>query len=119
MHERACLFMQILGRIKIVLAWLIGLALVFAAVNKNDPYLISLRGAGNAVIVVSSLLVVALMIRRGVWGGGWRGRWLLLLWILPSVSMLGAETSFEIRKWRVLNTDVARAQLLGRHFVVG
>jgi beta-N-acetylhexosaminidase len=119
MHERTSLFMQILGRIKIVLAWLIGLALVFAAVNRNDPYLISLRGAGNIVIVVASFLVVALLVRRGVWGGGWRGRLLLLLWALPSLSMLGAETSFEIRKWRVLNTDVARAQLLGRHFVVG
>jgi beta-N-acetylhexosaminidase len=120
MHERAALFMQIPRRLGIVSAWLIGLALVFAAVNKNDPYLISLRGAGNAVIVVSSLLVVALLVRRGVWGGGWQGRLLLLLlWVLPSLSMLSAETSFEVRKWRVLNTDVARAQLLGRHFVVG
>src|ERR1700692_3659895 len=73
MHERAALFMQIPRRLGIVSAWLIGLALVFAAVNKNDPYLISLRGAGNAVIVVSSLLVVALLVRRGVWGGGWQG----------------------------------------------
>ena len=111
--------MQIPRRLGIVSAWSIGLALVFAAVNKNDPYLIALRGAGNIVIAVSSLLVVALLVRRGVWSGGWRGRSLLLLWVLPSLSMLGAETSFEIRKSRVLNTDVARAQLLGRHFVVG
>ena len=112
--------MQILNRIKLVSAWLIGLALVFAAVNKDDPYLISLRGAGNAVIVVSSLLVVALLVRRGGWtGGGWLGRLLLLLWVLPLVSMLGAKTSFEVRKSRDLNTDVARAQFLGRHFVVG
>ena len=112
--------MQILNRIKLVSAWLIGLALVFAAVNSNDPYLISLRGAGNAVIVVSSLLVVALLVRRGGWtGGGWLGRLLLLLWVLPLVSMLGAKTSFEVRKSRDLNTDVARAQFLGRHFVVG
>lgn len=112
--------MQILTRIGTVLAWSIGLALVFAAANKNDPYLISLRGAGNVAIVVASLLVVARMIGRGVWaGGGWWGRLLLLVWVLPSLSMLGAEASFEVRKWRVLNTDVARAQLLGRHFVVG
>jgi beta-N-acetylhexosaminidase len=112
--------MQILNRIKIVSAWLIGLALVFAAVNSNDPYLILLRGAGNAVIVVSSLVVVALLVRRGVWaGGGWLGRLLLLLWVLPSVSMLGAKTSFEVRKSRDLNIDVPHAQLLGRHFVVG
>jgi beta-N-acetylhexosaminidase len=119
MHKRASHFMQMPRRVGLVLAWLIGLALVFAAVNKNDPYLISLRGAGNIVIVVGSLLVVALQVRRGVWRRGWRGRLLLLLWVLPSLSMLGAETSFEVRKWRVLNTDVARAQLLGRHFVVG
>jgi beta-N-acetylhexosaminidase len=119
MHERASHFMQMPRRLGLVLAWLIGLALIFAAVNKNDPYLISLRGAGNIVIVVASLLVVALQVRRGVWRRGWRGRLLLLLWVLPSLSMLGAETSFEVRKWRVLNTDVARAQLLGRHFVVG
>jgi len=112
--------MQFLTHIKIVSAWLIGLALVFAAVNTNDPYLISLRGAGNVVIVVLSLLVVVLLIRRGVWAGGGRlGRLLLLLWVLPSVSMLGAKTSFEVRKSRDLNIDVARAQLLGRHFVVG
>ena len=112
--------MQIPKRIGIILAWFIGLALIFAAVNKNDPYLIWLRGAGNAVIVVASLLAVALMIRRGTWTtGGLPGRLLLLLWVLPSVSMLCAETSFEVRKWRVLNTDVARAKLLGRHFVVG
>jgi beta-N-acetylhexosaminidase len=119
MHERTSPSMQIPRRLGIVSAWSIGLALVFAAVNKNDPYLIALRGAGNIVIAVSSLLVVALLVRRGVWSGGWRGRSLLLLWVLPSLSMLGAETSFEIRKSRVLNTDVARAQLLGRHFVVG
>jgi len=112
--------MQIPKRIGIILAWFIGLALIFAAVNKNDPYLIWLRGAGNAVIVVASLLAVALMIRRGAWTtGGLPGRLLLLLWVLPSVSILCAEASFEVRKWRVLNTDVARAKLLGRHFVVG
>jgi beta-N-acetylhexosaminidase len=112
--------MQILKRIGIILVWLVGLALIFAALNKNDPYLIWLRGAGNAVIVTASLLAVALMIRRGAWTtGGLPGRLLLLLWVLPSVSMLCAETSFEARKWRVLNTEVARAKLLGRHFVVG
>jgi beta-N-acetylhexosaminidase len=112
--------MQILTRIGLVLTWFVGLALVFAAINKNDPYLLSLRGAGNAVIVVASLLVVALLVRRRIWTyGGLAGRLLVLLWVLPSVSMLCAETSFEVRKWRVLNTDVARAKLLGRHFVVG
>jgi beta-N-acetylhexosaminidase len=112
--------MQILKRIGIISAWLIGLALVFAAVNKNDPYLVWLRGAGNTAIVVACLLAMAWLIRRGVWSdGGWPGRLMLLLCVLPPLSMLGAETSFEMRKWRVLNTEDARAKLLGRHFVVG
>jgi len=36
-----------------------------------------------------------------------------------AVAMQCAEASFEVRKWRVLNTDAARANMLGRHFVVG
>jgi beta-N-acetylhexosaminidase len=36
--------MQILKRIGIILVWLAGPVFIFAAVNKNDPYLISLRG---------------------------------------------------------------------------
>jgi beta-N-acetylhexosaminidase len=112
--------MQILTRIGLALAWFTGLALVFAAANKNDPYLTWLRGAGDAVVIVASLVVVTLMIRRGVWrGGGWPARLLLLLWLLPPVAMQCAETSFDVRKWRVLNIDAARANMLGRHFVVG
>lgn len=111
---------QILKRIGIILAWFIGLALVFAAINKNDPYLVWLRGAGNAAIIVACLLALAWLIRRGAWsGGGWPGRLALLSCVLPPASMLAAERSFEIRKWRVLHTADARANLLGRHFVVG
>jgi beta-N-acetylhexosaminidase len=112
--------MQILKRIGLVSVWFITLVLVFAAVNKNDPYLVWLRGAGNAAIVVACLLVVMWLVRRGAWsGGGWPGRLMLLLCVLPPLSMLGAETSFEMRKWRVLNTDDALAKFLGQHFVVG
>jgi beta-N-acetylhexosaminidase len=112
--------MHIFRRIGQVSAWPVGLALVFAAVNKSDPYLVALRGAGNAVIVGLCLLFVALQVRRGAWArGGWSGRRLLLLWVLPPLAMLCAETSFEIRKGHVLNTDAATARLLGRHFVVG
>ena len=39
--------MQILKRIGLILIWLAGPVFVFAAANKNDPYLISLRGAGK------------------------------------------------------------------------
>lgn len=52
-------------------------------------------------------------------GEGVAGRALILLWCLPSLSMLGAQASFEWRKQRVLETDLAQAKALGRHFVVG
>ena len=39
--------MQIPRRIGIVLVWFAGLAFVFAAANKNDPYLIFAKGAGK------------------------------------------------------------------------
>ncbi|WJR79450.1 glycoside hydrolase family 3 N-terminal domain-containing protein [Bradyrhizobium sp. NP1] len=111
--------MQIWLRIRSALAGLVGLVLALAALNKYDPYLIPLRGTGNAVIVVASLLVVALLIRRGVWRRGLGGRLLLLVWILPSVAMLLATTSYELGKRRVLSAQPSRAQILGRHFVVG
>src|SRR4029079_4237451 len=41
------------------------------------------------------------------------------LWCLPSPSMLAAHASFEWCKRNVLQTDVAQARRLGRHFVVG
>ena len=44
---------------------------------------------------------------------------LVLLWCLPSPSMLGAHASFEWRKRKVLQTEAALAQSLGRHFIVG
>jgi beta-N-acetylhexosaminidase len=111
--------MQILKRIGLVLIWLAGAAFVFAAANKNDPYLISLRGPGNIVLAVASVVVVALLIRRGYWRRGVAGRMLVLLWCLPLLSMLGAHASFEWRKRGVLQTDVAQARSLGRHFIVG
>ena len=45
--QAAIQFMQILRRIGIILVWLAGPVFIFAAVNKNDPYLISLRGWGT------------------------------------------------------------------------
>jgi beta-N-acetylhexosaminidase len=111
--------MQIAKRIGMVLIWLIGLLLIFVGVNKNDPYLIALRGAGNAVVVIASLAVAGLLTRRGAWRRGWPGRLLVLLWILPPVAMLCAETSFEVRKWRVLHAGAAEAALLGPHFITG
>ncbi|HWL74013.1 MAG TPA: hypothetical protein VNQ74_09090, partial [Burkholderiaceae bacterium] len=78
--------MQILKRIGITLFWLAGAVFVFAAVNKNDPYLISLRGPGNIVAAATSIIAVVVLIRRGCWRSV-AGRALILLWCLPPLSM--------------------------------
>src|SRR5277367_1006176 len=98
--------MRITKRFLLLFAWLIGLAFTFAAVCKNDPFLVSLRGMGNLVIVVSSLVVIAYLTRRGYWKrAGFAGRWLVLLWLLPPLSMLSAKMSFETTKQGVLLTE--------------
>jgi beta-N-acetylhexosaminidase len=105
-----------LGTISI---WLFGLVFLFAGVNINEPYLISLRGLG-AALFISSIAVLIFLIKRGSWNGrGIEGRLLILLWCLPSLSMLYAQTLFEVRKRNVLQTDVVRVRTLGQHFVVG
>jgi beta-N-acetylhexosaminidase len=111
--------MQILRRVGLVLVWFAGALFVFAAVNKNDPYLISLRGWGNIVLVATSIAVAIILIRRGHWRRGVIGRALILLWWLPSLSMLGAHGAFEWRKQRVLQAEAPQVRNLGRHFVVG
>ena len=111
--------MQILKRIGIILVWLAGPVFIFAAANKNDPYLVSLRGPGNIVLVAASIIAVVVLLRRGYWRRGVAGRMLVLLWCLPSLSMLGAHASFEWRKRAVLQTEAAQARTLGRHFIVG
>lgn len=101
--------------------WIFGLVFLFVGVNINEPYyLISLRGLGAAALLIASNGVVVLLIKRGYWNGrGAAERLLILLWCLPSLSMLYAKISFEVGKRNVLRTDVARAHTLGRHFVVG
>lgn len=111
--------MHILKRIGIALVWFAGLAFVFVAANKNDPYLISLRGPGNIVLAAVSMVAVGILARRGYWRRGVAGRLLILLWCLPSPSMLAAHASFEWRKRGVLQTDAVPARSLGRHFIVG
>ena len=111
--------MKILKRIGIILVWLAGPVFIFAAVNKNDPYLISLRGWGNIVLAAVSIIAVVVLIRSGYWSRGVARRALILLWCLPSLSMLGAHASFEWRKRNVLQTETGLARSLGRHFIVG
>jgi beta-N-acetylhexosaminidase len=111
--------MQILKCFGFILVWLAGAVLVFAAINKNDPYLISLRGPGNFALVAASIVAVFILIRCGHWRRGVAGRALILLWCLPSPLMLGAHGVFEWRKQSVLQTNATQARSLGRHFVVG
>lgn len=111
--------MQILKRIGFILAWLAGAFFIFAAVNQNDPYLISLRGPGNVVLAAASIIAVLILIRRGHWRRGVAGRALILLWCLPPPLMLGAHVVFEWRKQSVLQIDASKARSLGQHFVVG
>ena len=110
--------MHIAKRLALGLAWLIGPVLIFVGININDPYFVWLRGVGSAGLVAASLAVVAVLLRHGFWRGV-LGRLLVLLWLLPSLSMLCATASFEVRKQRVLHTRISRAHALGRHFVVG
>ena len=98
--------------------WLFGAAFVFAGFNIHEPYVNFLHGAGVAIFLITGFAVFFL-IKRGYWRAGKSGRLLVLLWCLPSPSMLYAHAAFEVCKRGVLHTDVARAHLLGQHFVVG
>ncbi|MET0675462.1 MAG: hypothetical protein ABW175_06655, partial [Bradyrhizobium sp.] len=111
--------MQTLKRVSLILLWLAGPVLVFAAVNKNDPYLISLRGPGNIILAATTIVIAAMLIRRSQWSRGMAGRVLILLWCLPSLSMLGAHAAFEWRKQHVLQADSDQVRVLGQHFMVG
>ncbi len=104
----------------IISMWFLGLVFLFAGININEPYLISLRGLGTAVLCMTSVVVFIVLIKQRYWNGrSLAKRLLILLWCLPSLSILYAYTSFELRKRNVLQTDVVRAHILGQHFVVG
>jgi beta-N-acetylhexosaminidase len=105
--------MKILKRIGITLVWLAGVVFVFAAVNKNDPYLISLRGPGNVVLAATSIIAVVFLLRRGYWRRGVAGRALILLWCLPLLSMLGAHASFDGASGTSCKPRLAWSEALG------
>ena len=111
--------MQIFKRTGVVLIWLAGLAFVFAAANKNDPYLISMRGPGNIILAAVSVATLVALIGRGCWRRGSAGKLLVLLWCAPSLAMLCAQASFDWRKRNVLQTEVMQTRRLGPHFMVG
>jgi beta-N-acetylhexosaminidase len=100
--------------------WLCGLLFLFAGVNINEPYLISLRGLPAAILLLVNAAVFIMLMKRGYWNRrGTAGKLLVVLWCLPSLSALCADIAFEARKRDVLQTDAARARILGQHFVVG
>jgi beta-N-acetylhexosaminidase len=110
--------MQSLRRIGLILLWLAAPLVAFAAANKNDPYLLLLRGVGNVTLVVASLAIVVILIGRGRWRTI-AGKLLVMLWCLPPVLMSAAHLKFELRKHDVLAASVAEARQLGPHFMVG
>src|SRR3981081_541408 len=100
-----------LGTISI---WLFGLVFLFAGININEPYLISLRGLGAAALSITSVVVFIYLIKRGYWNErSVAKRLLILLWCLPSLSMLYAHASFESCKRNVMQTDIERARTWG------
>lgn len=110
--------MQFLNRLCLILLWLTAPLAAFAAANKNAPYLLLLRDAGNIVLVVASILIVVVLLRRGRWCSI-AGKLLVMLWCLPPLLMAVAHLSFELRKHDVLSADVTEARQLGPHFMVG
>jgi beta-N-acetylhexosaminidase len=110
--------MQLIRRIGLILLWLAAPPFAFAAANKNDPYLIVLRGAGNIALVAVSTIIVVVLLRRGHWRSI-AGKLLVMLWCLPPLLMAAAHLSFELRKRDVLAASAAEARQLGPHFMVG
>jgi beta-N-acetylhexosaminidase len=105
-------------RIGAALLWPLALAFLFVGFNKNDPYLILLRGSGNVAVAALGVLVAVMLIRREYWRGAAK-KILVLLWCLVPLSVLAAHLRFEFRKQDVLRTETSTAHRLGRYFVVG
>jgi len=110
--------MQFLRRVGLVLLWLAVPFVAFAAANKNDPYLVPLRGGGNIALVAASLLIVIVLLWRGRWRS-FAGKLFVLLWCLPPLLMAAAHLKFELRKRDVLAASATEARQLGPHFMVG
>jgi beta-N-acetylhexosaminidase len=105
-------------RIGFALLWPLALTFLFVGFNKNDPYLISLRGSGNVAVVAIGIAVAAVLVWRGYWSRT-VGKILVLLWCIVPLSVLAAHLRFEWRKYDVLRTETPTAHKLGRHFMVG
>jgi len=110
--------MPFLRRIGLVLLWFAAPLVTFAAANKNDPYLVPLRGGGNVALAIASIAIVVILLRRKYWRS-LSDKLLVMLWCLPPMLMAVAHLSFELRKHDVLSARVIEARQLGPHFMVG
>src|SRR6478609_5559089 len=110
--------MQSLNRIGLILLWLAAPLVAFAAANKNDPYLLVLRGGGNIALVVTSIVIAIVLLRRGRWRSI-AGKLLVMLWCVPPLLMSAAHLKFELRKHDVFAASATEARGLGSHFMVG
>jgi beta-N-acetylhexosaminidase len=99
--------------------WLLGILLLFAGANLNDPYLIMLRGFGRVGLLTACFAVLAALVFRGVWRRGIFGALLVLLWCLPPLAMAASKIAFEMRKQAVLHAEGAEVKDLGQHFITG
>jgi len=107
----------------IVSLWFLGLVFTFASVQIHAPYLFFLSRSGAGMMLVASVGVLALLIRQKSWRQkSWRGiggKLLILLWCLPPLSMLYAQTAFWLSRHNVRTTEADEAHVLGQHFIIG
>jgi len=102
-----------------ILLWPLALGAIVLGLNNNAPYLVALRGPGNAVLLAFGILIPIVLMRAGAWADGKAARLLLALWLLPAPCLIGAQLVFQLHKRHTLGADDAAVRLLGRHFVVG
>jgi beta-N-acetylhexosaminidase len=99
--------------------WPLALGAIVLGVNDNEPYLAALRGLGNMVLLACGIVIPIVLIWAGTWRDGKAGRLLVVLWLLPAPSFIGARLVFQLHERHTLGADEATAKLLGAHFVVG
>lgn len=104
--------------ILVVTLWLLGLAFTFASLQIHAPYLFFLSRPAAAAIVVASAAVLAFLIWNRSWRGI-RGKFLIVLWCLPALSMLYAQAAFWLSRHNARTTEADAAHRLGQHFIVG
>src|ERR1700733_13962165 len=102
----------------IVTLWPLGLVFTFVSLQIHAPYLFFLSRSGAGMMLIASLVVLALLIQQKTWRGG-GGKLLILLWCLPALSMLYAQTAFWLSRHDVRTTEADKAHLLGPRFIIG